>query len=98
MRCVSIILVVICVTFANYAISATAEGSVTRDNHPIAHALVLFVLNGAEAGRTMTGDDGYFSHNSIPDGTYTIRIVYGQEVREFPNIAIPHDGQLDFTI
>ena len=100
MRCVSTILFVISVVFANYAFSAEVEGSVARaDNSaPVAHALVLFVLNGAEAGRTMTGDDGHFYHGSIPDGTYTIRIVYGQVVQDFPNVVIPHGGRLDLRI
>jgi hypothetical protein len=100
MKCVSIILFVISLMFANYAFSAEVEGSVASadNNQPIAHALILFITNGAEAGRTMTGDDGYFYHGSIPDGTYTIRIVYGQMVRDFPNVVIPHGGRLDLRI
>ncbi|MCI0617283.1 carboxypeptidase-like regulatory domain-containing protein [bacterium] len=100
MRCVSITFFVISLMFANYAFCAEVEGSVARadNNQPVAHALVLFVSNGMEAGRTMTGDDGYFYHGSIPDGTYTIKIVYGQTVREFSNVAIPHGGRLDLKI
>ena len=94
------ILFVISLMFANYAFSAEVEGSVARadNNAPVAHALVLFLSNGTEAGRTMTDDSGYFYHGNIPDGTYTIKIVYGDLVREFPNVVIPHDGRLDLKI
>lgn len=100
MRCVSTILFVISLVFSNYAFSAPVEGSVVRSDNsqPIAHALVLFVANGAEAGRTMTGDDGYFYHGNIPDGTYTIKIVYGDLVKEFPNVVVPHGGRIDLKI
>lgn len=100
MRCVSIILFVISLVFANYALCAEVEGTVARadNNQPVAHALVLFLSNGAEAGRTMTGDDGYFYHGNIPDGTYTIKIVYGDLVREFPNVVVPHGGRIDLKI
>jgi len=91
---------VISLIFANYAFSAPVEGTVSRadNNQPVAHALVLFLSNGAEAGRTMTGDDGYFYHNNIPDGTYTIKIVYDQIVKEFPNVVVPHGGRIDLKI
>lgn len=86
---------------ANDALSATVEGTVshTDNNEPVAYALVIFLSNGTEAARTITGDDGYYFLNSISEGTYTVRVSHDNTVKEFPDVVIgPAGGTFDFQI
>jgi len=86
---------------ANSAFAANVEGTVSHADtgEPVAYALVIFVLDDNEVARKITGDDGYYFIRNISEGTYTVRILYREETREFSDIVVgPSGGTFNFEI
>ena len=100
MKMLFIVLLVILI-IPNMTFAVSFEGHIRQKgtNNPATQALIIFILNGAEKARTITGDDGIYFIRDIPEGTYVVKISYRGVDRQYSGIVVgpaarTHDFQL----
>jgi len=101
MKRLSVMIFIAILFFATSAMAANIDGTVYFKNtkKPVAHALVIFILNDKEVARKITGDDGYYFIRNISEGTYTVKISYKEMTKVFHDIFIgPSGGTFNFEI
>jgi hypothetical protein len=68
------------------------KGSVTASTgRPVASVWVTISLNGAERGRSLTGDDGKYYISNLAEGTYDIVVLQGNRQIYRGKVIIPGD-------
>lgn len=86
--------------FSDPAFCANAYGKViNQSNNAVAYAIVSFTQNGNEVARSITGNDGRFFIRNIPNGTYVVKIISGNQTHERPNIVVGNsNNNFEFKI
>jgi hypothetical protein len=84
--------------FANIACAQSVYGKILRNGQPAQHVLVIFSRGQTEVARAITGNDGYYFINSLPEGTYRVTIVYKGGSRTYSVTTSHAGGKYDFSI
>jgi hypothetical protein len=81
------------------AISLEGRITLAGTGQPATRALIVFMSNGVEKARTITGDDGRYSIRNIPEGAYNVRILYrDKNPTEATAVVGPSPKPIDFQI
>jgi Carboxypeptidase regulatory-like domain len=100
MKMLFIVLLVMLI-IPNMTFAVSVQGRITQKgtNNPATRALIVFILNGAEKARTITGDDGIYFIRDIPEGAYVVKISYRGVDRQYSGIVVgPVASTRDFGI
>ena len=67
------------------------KGAVTRSKQPVRSAWVILMQNGAEKGRSLTGDDGRYYIGELAAGEYDIVVKQGARSVFTGRVRLPED-------
>jgi hypothetical protein len=84
-------------SISDLAIAAGVQGKVTHNGAAATKALIIFSSNSVEKARAITGDDGLYYVPNLPDGTYSVKVVYRELTKDYPVINV-RGGKYDFEI
>jgi hypothetical protein len=84
-------------SISDLAIAAGVQGKVTHNGAAATKALIIFSSNSVEKARAITGDDGLYYVPNLPDGTYSVKVVYRELTKDYPAIDV-RNGKYDFEI
>jgi hypothetical protein len=82
---------------SNLVIATGVQGKVTHNGAPATKALIIFSSNNVEKTRAITGDDGLYYAPNLPDGTYSVKVIYRELTKDYPAIEV-RNGKYDFQI
>jgi hypothetical protein len=78
-------------------IAAGVQGKVMHNGAAATKALIIFSSNNVERARAITGDDGLYYVPNLPDGTYSVKVIYRDLTRDYSAIDI-RGGKYDCEI
>ena len=84
-------------SISNLAIATGVQGKVTHNGAAATKALIIFSSNSVERARAITGDDGLYYVPNLPDGTYSVKVVYRELTKDYPAIDV-RNGKYDLEI
>ena len=84
-------------SISDLAIATGVQGKVTHNGAAATQALIIFSSNNVEKARAITGDDGLYYVPNLPDGTYSVKVIYRELTKDYPPTDI-RGGKYDCEI
>jgi hypothetical protein len=93
-------LLLLLLVLPNFSSADSVSGKVRYkgSDNPAPYALVIFMQDGRERARAITGDDGFYFIRNIAEGKYSVRIRRGETQREHEVQVGPNGGSFDFDL